>query len=110
MVDDFGLWRMRRLYRGWIGMNICSECGKDMELVGLRHLCVAVPRRPVMAAPVTKPAVSVTKSPTVTKSGFVTKGKVGRPPIEGRRMTVAERQRRHRECARWWPWDRMVGE
>lgn len=28
-------------------MNRCPECGKDRDLVGIAHLCVAHPRIPV---------------------------------------------------------------
>jgi hypothetical protein len=67
------------------------------------HRCV--PRRAV-----TKAVVNVTPAAVVTKSGDVTKKKIGRPVIGVVRMTVAERQRRHRERMRWWPWERMEGE
>src|SRR5262245_4987639 len=37
-------------------MRLCSECGLDMDLVGLRHRCVPKPRAPVITEMITKPA------------------------------------------------------
>ena len=68
-------------------MRICSECGLDMDLVGLRHRCVPLPR----AAAVTKPIEEVITKPAVTKPN-----KGGRPRVGVEVMTVAERVARHR--------------
>ena len=65
-------------------MRICSECGLDMDLVGLRHRCV--PRV------ITKPLPEV-----ITKPAMITKpNKGGRRPIGERAMTSYERLKRHR--------------
>ena len=61
-------------------MRICSECGLDMDLVGLRHRCV--PR--VVTKPVTKP-LPVTKP-----------NRGGRPRLGEGVMSAAERMRRMR--------------
>jgi len=79
-------------------MRICSECGLDMDLVGLRHRCV--PR------PAVTPAVSVTKPVTdclecerlrgeveKLRRLLVEADRVGRPRVA---MSGAERMRRLR--------------
>ena len=71
-------------------MRICSECGLDMELVGLRHRCVPLPRAAV-TKPATKPIEEVIKKPAVTKPN-----KGGRRRVGVEVMTVAERVARHR--------------
>jgi hypothetical protein len=69
-------------------MRICSECGLDMDLVGLRHRCVPLPRAAAVTKPVTKP---IEEKPAVTKPN-----KGGRPRVGVEVMTVAERVARHR--------------
>lgn len=66
--------------------DLCPICGKNRDLVGLRHLC-----RPVMFVDLAEK--SVTKP--VTKP--VTKHKGGRQPVGKKAMTGAERVRRHRQ-------------
>ena len=89
-------------------MRICSECGLDMDLVGLRHRCVPLPRAAAVTKPVTKPIEEVITKPAVTKpvtkpiEEVITKPAVTKPNKGGRRrvgvevMTVAERVARHR--------------
>src|SRR5262245_63546909 len=72
-------------------MRICSECGLDMDLVGLRHRCVPLPRAAAVTKPVTKPIEEVITKPAVTKPN-----KGGRPRVGVEVMTVAERVARHR--------------
>jgi hypothetical protein len=73
-------------------MRRCSECGLDMDLVGLRHRCVPLPKpRPE----ITKPAEVITE-PEITKEPMITKVRRGRRPIGERAMTAYERLKRHR--------------
>ena len=72
-------------------MRICSECGLDMDLVGLRHRCVPLARAAAVTKPVTKPIEEVVTKPAVTKPN-----KGGRPRVGVEVMTVAERVARHR--------------
>ena len=86
----------RDIARGWqsvgrFSMRLCSECGLDMDLVGLRHRCVPLPRAAAVTKPVTKPIEEVITKPAVTKPN-----KGGRPRVGVEVMTVAERVARHR--------------
>jgi hypothetical protein len=73
-------------------MRICSECGLDMDLVGLRHRCVPLPRP--------RPVITEVVVPEVITKGVVgaeiTKSKRGRRPLGERAMTGYERLKRHR--------------
>ena len=62
-----------------------------MDLVGLRHRCVPLPRAAAITKPVTKPIEEVITKPAVTKPN-----KGGRPRVGVEVMTVAERVARHR--------------
>ena len=73
-------------------MRICSECGLDMDLVGLRHRCVPKPRAPVITE---KPAQVITEM--ITKPAqVITESKRGRRPLGDRAMTGYERLKRYR--------------
>ena len=87
---------LRQYFLGFL-MRLCSECGLDMDLVGLRHRCVPLPRGGFVTKPVTEP---VTKPADVTKP----KGRGGRPLVGDQVMTVAERVARHRARKRGVRW------
>src|SRR6516164_8357242 len=72
-------------------MRLCSECGLDMDLVGLRHRCVPKPRAPVITEVITKPAQEVITERVITEGK-----RRGRRPLGDRAMTGYERLKRHR--------------
>ena len=72
-------------------MRLCSECGLDMDLVGLRHRCVPKPRAPVITEVITKPAQEVITERVITEGK-----RRGRRPLGDRAMTRYERLKRHR--------------